>query len=41
MTQNLKPEEKEKYKSKNEKLANQELSLVYYLMSLEKKIILK
>ena len=34
MTQNLKPEDKEKYKSSNEKL-----NLVYYLMNMEKKII--
>ena len=36
MTQNLKPEDKEKHKSQNEKLANLELNLVYYLMNMEK-----
>ena len=29
MTQNLKPEEKEKYKSNNEKLAKSKLNLVF------------
>ena len=36
MTQNLKPEDKEKHKSNNEKLAKPESNLVYYLMNMEK-----